>query len=454
VNQVAVRLGRDHLLWRTHGEHWGFQLLARPELEEQIDWSEIVKELFGSLDPLARAMKTGTLLLSSGATLRYVAQAFCDERQSDAQGRPIQHFMALLVEGDLPTLREDWAACILEHHGRSLERVHALPRDLCELWDSQREGMTWRDYLLSQMDPEEMGRFPELEGTWQPSVEAPAPLPSAQEQLQSDEPPSDSASPAERKGFKHHLGNASLLAVTAGYLTTAFVLPALGIGSPHGTGLSLHGASVAFFEAGMVGGLADWFAVTAIFRHPLGQHWIPHTNLIAKNRDAVQAQLVGLIKQFLTPEIVSAHLDKQLKDMKLGEVVLSPALVDPIMRALESMLQNPKFTLLRPIATSMLESLRPEIVRLLSEPAIDGVVKDGVRKGVHWALSAGIVDQLTIMIDEFLSTMETREIVALIEDRTWGDLQFVRLNGAVVGGIFGLVIYVLASAFGGGMGVV
>src|SRR5215467_8563270 len=37
-------------------------------------------------------------------------------------------------------------------------------------------------------------------------------------------------------------------------------------------------------EAGMVGGLADWFAVTALFRHPLGLP-IPHTAIIPTNQD-------------------------------------------------------------------------------------------------------------------------------------------------------------------------
>src|SRR5437660_565137 len=37
-------------------------------------------------------------------------------------------------------------------------------------------------------------------------------------------------------------------------------------------------------EAGMVGGLADWFAVTAIFRHPMGIP-IPHTAIIPQNKD-------------------------------------------------------------------------------------------------------------------------------------------------------------------------
>ena len=41
-----------------------------------------------------------------------------------------------------------------------------------------------------------------------------------------------------------------------------------------------------FAEAAMVGGLADWFAVTALFRHPLGIP-IPHTAIIPRNKDRI-----------------------------------------------------------------------------------------------------------------------------------------------------------------------
>jgi uncharacterized membrane-anchored protein YjiN (DUF445 family) len=52
------------------------------------------------------------------------------------------------------------------------------------------------------------------------------------------------------------------------------------------------------FEAGLVGGLADWFAVTALFRHPLGIP-IPHTALLPKNREKVSRALVSTIQDDL-----------------------------------------------------------------------------------------------------------------------------------------------------------
>ena len=56
--------------------------------------------------------------------------------------------------------------------------------------------------------------------------------------------------------------------------------------------LLLHGG----FEAGLVGGLADWFAVSALFRHPLGLP-IPHTALLPKNRDRMVHGLVNVLKK-------------------------------------------------------------------------------------------------------------------------------------------------------------
>lgn len=49
------------------------------------------------------------------------------------------------------------------------------------------------------------------------------------------------------------------------------------------------------FEAGLVGGLADWFAVTALFRHPLGIP-IPHTALLPKNRQRITRGLVSTLE--------------------------------------------------------------------------------------------------------------------------------------------------------------
>lgn len=64
----------------------------------------------------------------------------------------------------------------------------------------------------------------------------------------------------------------------------------------------------AFAEAAMVGGLADWFAVTALFRHPLGLP-IPHTAIIPKNKDRIADTMADFLRRnFLTPSVVARRM--------------------------------------------------------------------------------------------------------------------------------------------------
>ncbi|UUL84277.1 DUF445 domain-containing protein [Sphingomonas qomolangmaensis] len=64
----------------------------------------------------------------------------------------------------------------------------------------------------------------------------------------------------------------------------------------------------AFAEAAMVGGLADWFAVTALFRHPLGLP-IPHTAIVPRNKDRIGDTLAVFLKDnFLIPRVVAQRM--------------------------------------------------------------------------------------------------------------------------------------------------
>jgi uncharacterized membrane-anchored protein YjiN (DUF445 family) len=61
-------------------------------------------------------------------------------------------------------------------------------------------------------------------------------------------------------------------------------------------------------EASLVGGLADWFAVTALFRHPLGIP-IPHTAIVATRKDRIGRVLGNFVQaHFLTREVIAAKL--------------------------------------------------------------------------------------------------------------------------------------------------
>ena len=83
-------------------------------------------------------------------------------------------------------------------------------------------------------------------------------------------------------------------------------------------------AALAAVQGAMVGGLADWFAVTALFRHPLGLP-IPHTAIIRERKDQFGATLGGFVQDnFLSPEIVG----ERVREARIADRV-SVWLADP-----------------------------------------------------------------------------------------------------------------------------
>lgn len=73
----------------------------------------------------------------------------------------------------------------------------------------------------------------------------------------------------------------------------------------------------AFAEAAMVGALADWFAVTALFHYPLGLK-IPHTNLIENSKEKIGDNLGNfVVENFLAPENIRPYILK-LKVSKIA----------------------------------------------------------------------------------------------------------------------------------------
>ena len=81
----------------------------------------------------------------------------------------------------------------------------------------------------------------------------------------------------------------------------------------------------AFAEAAMVGGLADWFAVTALFRHPLGLP-IPHTAIIPRNKDRIGDTLAAFLRDnFLTASIVARRMRRLDLATAAGRFLAQPA---------------------------------------------------------------------------------------------------------------------------------
>ncbi len=88
----------------------------------------------------------------------------------------------------------------------------------------------------------------------------------------------------------------------------------------------------AFAEAAMVGGLADWFAVTALFRHPLGLP-IPHTAIIPRNKDRIGDNLAAFLRDnFLVPGVVARRMRRLDLASSAGRWLASPSAGDGRLR--------------------------------------------------------------------------------------------------------------------------
>lgn len=81
----------------------------------------------------------------------------------------------------------------------------------------------------------------------------------------------------------------------------------------------------AFAEAAMVGALADWYAVTALFRRPLGLP-IPHTQIIPRNKERIASRLGSLTqRQLLTPEAIGKLIESWRIPGEFTEMLLDPS---------------------------------------------------------------------------------------------------------------------------------
>ncbi|MFT4797622.1 MAG: uncharacterized membrane-anchored protein YjiN (DUF445 family) [Candidatus Azotimanducaceae bacterium] len=77
-------------------------------------------------------------------------------------------------------------------------------------------------------------------------------------------------------------------------------------------------------EAAMIGALADWFAVTALFRHPLGIK-IPHTAIIPNRKDSIAEQFGGFVQQnFLSEDVISDKVRSMNLSRRVAAWIIEP----------------------------------------------------------------------------------------------------------------------------------
>lgn len=187
-------------------------------------------------------------------------------------------------------------------------------------------------------------------------------------------------------------------------------------------------------EAGMVGALADWFAVTALFKHPLGIP-IPHTAIIKRKKDQLGEGLGSFVREnFLSPENVQTKLrdadvasrvGKWLSDRGHAERVATEA--STVLRVLVEMLRDEDVqqVLDRMIVKRIAEpQWGPPIGRvlasLLQEGRQEALIQLLADRAFQWSLNAGEVIERVIERDS--PTWSPRWVDSLIGDRIHREL--------------------------------
>jgi uncharacterized membrane-anchored protein YjiN (DUF445 family) len=165
----------------------------------------------------------------------------------------------------------------------------------------------------------------------------------------------------------------------------------------------------AFAEAAMVGALADWFAVTALFRHPLGLP-IPHTAIIPKRKDQIGRSLGEFVQgEFMTPEVIAERLKGFGVAARLGgwlseeanAVRASEALGDGMRAALE-VLDDAE------VQASIEQIVERRVRATPVAPLVGRVIDIGVDGGHHQQLLDAVLSSVGNFLNDNQSVMREK----------------------------------------------
>ena len=203
----------------------------------------------------------------------------------------------------------------------------------------------------------------------------------------------------------------------------------------------------AFAEAAMVGGLADWFAVTALFRRPLGLP-IPHTAIIPENKDRIADTMAGFLREnFLTAQVVARRMGAMNLAGAVGAYLASPeAGRDGRIRAGASELAVEVLESLDPerLGTQVRAGLAAQIEKLEIAPLLGSMLDAMIEDGRHRLLIDRIVRWAGLVLED--NELMVRDMV---RQRANAVLRLTgldeRLANSVIDGLYKLLAEVLVD---------
>ncbi len=208
----------------------------------------------------------------------------------------------------------------------------------------------------------------------------------------------------------------------------------------------------AFAEAAMVGGLADWFAVTALFRHPLGLP-IPHTAIIPENKDRIADTMAQFLQEnFLTPAVVARRMSGMNVARAVGDFLVAPAHsesgADPRSRITGGAAE---------LLAEVLESLDPDrlgnqvrsglgnqFAKIDISPLLGRMLESAIADQRHMPLMDGFIRWAGLTLEDNEETV--REVIHARANAVlrWTGLD-ERISGSVLDGLYKLLAEVLVD---------
>ncbi|WP_285136433.1 DUF445 domain-containing protein [Microbacterium sp. lyk4-40-TSB-66] len=160
-------------------------------------------------------------------------------------------------------------------------------------------------------------------------------------------------------------------------------------------------------EGGMVGALADWFAVTALFRHPLGLP-IPHTAIIPRRKDEIGRQLGEFVEtNFLEGDVVRAKLESTPLSARAGAWLAEPSHADRVAAEAATLASSILTALDDDDVQGLIEDLARE--HLLSPdwgPSIGGWLQRVVDSGAHHGAVDLALDNIAVWLGNNRDTFQ------------------------------------------------
>ncbi len=181
--------------------------------------------------------------------------------------------------------------------------------------------------------------------------------------------------------------------------------------SPYLLGLAL---------AGLAGGVADWYAVTALFRHPLGISWLPHTSIIASNRERIIDAIATLVEtELLSSDYLNAYIQKISFSQMLMDTMGKP--LSPDVAKFLSTTAAEWFAHLdeEPIAAWVQEWVQQKAEDITVSDWAVSLIEWLIRSGNDRALFLFLAEQAEIALDQVELTADLeRRLREMIEEYT------------------------------------